>query len=246
MTGSQTARLLSALVALSLCLGLAACTSTRARRGTPAPSGFLGDYSQLENRDGYPAALVYINPDTDFTRYDSIYIESVTLWVSEDKKVVSEENRQMLADTLYTALHKELEQFFVIVDGPSPSALQLRAALTEVRGANVPLRTISTVIPQLRAVSAAAGLSADVAYTVGTASVEIEAIDSVTHVRVAASVDERSGNKALFTMRTFQKWGDVEAACRYWARRVTFRAAAYGVQRKPGTEMPDPSGRRTL
>lgn len=44
MTGSQSARLLSALVALSLCLGLAACTSTRARRGTPAPSGFLRDY----------------------------------------------------------------------------------------------------------------------------------------------------------------------------------------------------------
>ena len=98
----------------------------------------------------------------------------------------------------------------------------------------------------MRTLSAAGGLSADVAYTVGTATVEIEAVDSITGERLAASVDERSGNKALLTMRTFQKWGDFEAACRFWARRVAFRAAKFGVQRKPDTEMPDPSGRRTF
>ena len=112
--------------------------------------------------------------------------------------------------------------------------------------ANVPARTLTTIVPQARLLSTAAGLSADAAATVGTATVEFEVRDSVTNERVAASVDERSGNKALFTTRTFTKWGDVEAAARYWARRVAFQAAKHGVRRKDGVGMPDPEGSKTF
>jgi hypothetical protein len=239
-------RLGTALTVAVLSLALGACTATRGRRAAPPESGFLRDYSKLEPREGYPASLIYIRPGVDWARYGSIQIDSVTLWVNEETGKLSEQDRQMLTDTLYTALHDELGRFFEIVREPGPSTIRIRVALTQARGANVPLRTLTTVVPQMRLLSAAVGLSADVAFTVGTATVEAEAIDSVTGERLAAAVDERSGNKALFTTRTFTKWGDVEAACRYWARRVAFQAAKHGVRRKPGAGMPDPEGGRTF
>ena len=253
MPNPRSPHLIVASIAVTLLLVLVACTATRARRGAPQKSGFLGDYSQLEKRDGYPMSLVYINPDVDFTLYDSISIDSVTLWVTEEtsarpeeKRKLSEKDRQMLTDLLYEALYEELGRYFVIADHPSHSTIRLRAALTQTKGANVPLRTLTTVVPQLRAATSLGGLSADVAYTVGKATVEIEVVDSITGERLAASVDQRAGNKALLTTRTFTKWGDVEAAAQFWARRVAYRAATHGVQRKPGAPMPDPKGGRTF
>jgi hypothetical protein len=86
------------------------------------------------------------------------------------------------------------------------------------------------------------GLSADVAATVGSATVEMELRDSITDERLAAAVDSRAGNKALFTKRTFEKWGDVEAADRFWSQRIAWQLARHGVQRKPGAPMPEEPG----
>ena len=179
-------------------------------------------------------------PNADWSRYDSVVIDSVSLWITgkSDRKL-SDQDRQMLTDTVYKALHDALSEYFVIVDYPQPDAVRLRAALTEVKGANVATRTLTTVVPQLRLASTIAGLGADVASTVGTATVEVEVLDSVTGVRLAAAVDSRAGNKALFSGRTFQKWGDFEAAAQHWAKRAAYRLATFGVRRKPGAPMPE-------
>jgi hypothetical protein len=208
-----------ALVAL-LVLALAGCAATRGRRGTPEPSGFLGDYSELAPREGYEAQEVYLRPGVDWSSYTAVQIESVTLWANQEGALPDPKEQQMLTDTLYTALTNKLGAEFALADRPGPGVVRLRAALTQAKGARVPLRTITTIVPQLRLLSAAVGLSADLAVTVGTATVEAEIEDSISGQRLAAAVDERAGNKALFTTRTFTKWGDVEAACDYWAGRV--------------------------
>ena len=144
----------------------------------------------------------------------------------------------MLTDTLYKALYDELGKTFTLAERAGPDTLRMRVALTQAKGAIVPLRAITTIVPQLRVVSTIVGLSADVAVTVGTATVEMEVRDSITGRRLAAAVDSRAGNKALFTTRTFTKWGDVEAAEQYWSQRVAWQLARHGVQRKPGAPMP--------
>jgi hypothetical protein len=78
------------------------------------------------------------------------------------------------------------------------------------------------------------GLAADTANTVGSVTAEMEVVDSVSSERLAAAVDERAGTKRIFTTRTFKKWADVEAACRYWAERVGLFLARQGVPQKPG------------
>lgn len=229
-----------AVIATLSVLGMSVgCAATRARRSTPEVSGFLLDYSKLSKNPEYEAALVYVKPGVQWTLYDSIEIDSVGLWGDENTAKLSAEDRQRLTDVLFTVLSEELGKYFHLVEEPGPNSLRLRVAVTQARGANVPLRTLTTVIPQLRLGSSAVGLGTDTAATVGSATVEMELLDGVTDERLAASVDRRAGSKVLFAKRAYRTWGDVEAAARYWSRHLAWLLARGGVQRKPGTVMPE-------
>lgn len=237
MTGlfaSTRLRWLGTFAALALVIDLSGCAATRGRRTPPPASGFLRDYSQLQPREGFDAQLVYVNPAADWSGYDAVLLDSVTLWADQETNRIAPEDRQMLADLLYRALHSELSKYFQVVDRPGAGAIRVRAALTQAQGAKVALRTVGTLVPQALVVSTVAGLATDTAATVGAAALEAEAADAITGERLAASVDSRAGTKALLTTRTFTKWGDVEAACEYWAQRAASFLVRSGVRTKPG------------
>jgi hypothetical protein len=207
-----------------------ACGGVRWRRGTPERSGFLGDYSELKHLEGYDAQLLYINPDARWPSYDAVWIESVTLWSDTETAKLSAEERQAVTDYLYKGLHDGISMSFQIVDAPGPGVLRLRAALTKAKGANVPLKTITTIVPQLRVASTLVGVSADMATTVGDATVEAEISDSITGERLAAAVDQRAGKKAFDQLK---KWSDFEVACEFWGQRVRRFLRQQGVQQLP-------------
>jgi hypothetical protein len=241
-------RLGATLTAASLCflLALDGCAATRERRGTPEESGFLGDYSQLQKNPDYKAALVYFKPGVQWSRYNSIQLDSAGLWLKEGTKV-SPEDEQKLTDTLYGAMYGQLSKYFVITSQPGPNTLRLRVALTQAQGAKVGVRVVTTVVPQLRMLGGVIGLAGDTAATVGSATVEMEALDSVTNQRLAAAVDDRAGTKVLFAKRAYTTWGDVQAACEYWSEGAAYRLAKLGVQLKPGASMPEePKQSRTI
>lgn len=244
MTMHGRMMVLAFLVAVPLVVG--GCAATRGRRGEPEESGFLRNYSQLQKNPDYPAALVYIKPDVKWANYNSVQIDSAGLWVNEDTSI-SEEDQKQLTDDLYTALHTELSKYFVVTNQPGPNTLRLRVALTEAQGAKVGLRTITTVVPQLRLAGGLVGLAGDTAATVGSATVEMEVLDSISNQRLAAAVDARKGTKVLFAKRQYTTWGDVEAACEYWSKRISWQLARAGVQRKAGVPMPEePSESRSI
>jgi hypothetical protein len=222
---------LAALLALGvLGIALVDCAAVRGRRAAPEPSGFLGDYSQLAEREGYEAQLIYVDPVAPWPAYEAIEIDSVTLWVSEETGP--------LTDLLFAALHRELGERFRLVDQPGRGVLRLRAALTQGKGAMVAARAITSILPPAFLLSTAAGLSTDTASTVGTATVEMEVVDSVSGRRLAAAVDSRAGTKSILAgSRTFKKWGDVEAACEFWAKRISDFLARRGVPKKPGAAL---------
>ncbi len=226
---------------------VSACTATTGRRGTPEESGFLGDYSQLAAVEGYPAARIYIRPGVQWSRYNSIQLDSVGLYADASTAGLSPEDQQMLTDTLYKSLYEDLSKYFVVVNQASPNTLRLRVALTQVSGAKPVLRTVTTVVPQLRMLGGVIGLAGDTAATVGSATVEMELLDSVTNQRLAAGVDDRKGTKVLFAKRAYSTWGDVQAACGYWSDRIAWQLARHGVTRKPGVPMPEePKESRTI
>jgi hypothetical protein len=226
------------LAAVAVVILLTGCAATRGRRGEPTGSGFLGDYSGLHKDPAYPAALIYIKPGVQWARYSAIQLESAGLYLSDASTKVSPEDQELLAGMLYKTLHDELDKSFVLASGPGAQTIRVRAALTQVQGAKVTARVVTTVIPQLRMASTVGGLATDTAGTVGSATAEMEVLDSATGERLGAGVDERAGTKALFAGRAYTKWGDVQAAVNYWAKRMVWQLARQGVQRKPGVAMP--------
>ncbi len=228
-------------------LVVSGCTATRARRGTPEETGFLGDYTQLQHVEGYPAALVYVKPGVQWSRYNAVQLDSVTLWTDASTSNLSPEDQQMLTDRFYKDLRENLGKYFMLVSQPGPNTLRLRVALSQAQAAKPVLRTVTTVVPQLRILGSVVGLGADTATMVGSATVEMEALDSVTNERLAAAVDDRAGTKVLFAKRAYSTWGDVEAAFGYWSNRISWQLARQGVQRLPGVAMPEePKESRTI
>jgi hypothetical protein len=235
--GPVSARALAAcaLVAVAVCaLG---CGAVRGRRGPAEHSGFLGDYSRLAKLEGYEAQEAWVSPEAKWSSYHAVHLDSVAIWLPEDA-TLPEADQKMLADLFYRELHTELDKQFEMAAGGGPGVIRVRAALTQAKGARVVSRTISTLLPQALVLGTAVGLAADTAKTVGTASAELEALDSMTGTRLAAAVDSRAGTKRLFTTRTFSTWGDVEAACHLWAERVASFFVRQGVRRKAGAPEP--------
>ena len=235
-----------AVLVVVLLLG-AGCAATRGRRGAPEESGFLRNYSQLQEVEGFPAARVYIRPGVQWANYNSVQLDSVGLYADASTAKLSPEDQQMLTDALYKSLYDDLSKYFTVVNQAGPNTLRLRVALSQVSGANPVLRTVTTVVPQLRLLGGVVGLAGDTSTMVGSATVEMEVLDSVSNQRLAAAVDDRAGTKVLFAKRAYTTWGDVEAACSYWSSRISWQLARHGVQRKPGVGMPEePKESRTI
>jgi hypothetical protein len=222
-------RVVTVVILLAFVLTALACAGTRGRRKAPDESGFLRDYSQLIEDKDTPAKLSYVDHDADWNSFDAIWIESVSIWANDETSKLKPEENEMLVAFFYNALHEELSKNFRIADGPGPGVLQFRAALTETKGANVPLKAITTIVPQLKLLSTLVGTSADIVVTVGEATLEAEILDSMTKQRLAAAVDQQAGKKWYSQLKT---WSDVKSACEYWAEGLKERLIQSGVQQK--------------
>jgi hypothetical protein len=234
--GHPWRRVSKRVIAGALVAGLAfsiGCSPLRQRREAVEPSGFLRDYSQLQKNDQYPAYLVYINPRANWSKYNAIIIDSVSLWGSSDK--LSLEDRQMIAGMMYNALFDTLGKNFAIVTAPGTNVLRLRGAITEAQGSKVALNVVTSVVPQLKVLTTVGGMAADTATLVGEAGAEMEIVDSVTGDRLAAAVDRQTGTKAIIRGDKFSKWGDVQSACEYWADRVDKFLVKQGVRQIAGS-----------
>lgn len=209
---------------LALAAALLACAAT-----APAPdvrySGFLRNYAELSPGGEGEALLVYRNPAADFSRYDRVLIDPVTVWrtVGSDLAALPAAEQERLANHLYWALREELAKDWALADRPGPGTLRIRAAITEARAANAVMDSVSTVGPMLRAYSGATRLATGTEAFVGKAGVEGEVLDSVSGVRLLAAIDEQAGQKRL--RGSTQAWDDVLEAYRLWATRLRERLA---------------------
>jgi len=217
---TKNPKTLAVLGILVLSLALAACATTRQTRSVET-SGFLGDYSQLQEGEKGQAQLIYVNPNTKFSAYDAIMIDSVTLWEDSETSELSQEDQQMLTDFFYQALHEKLSKDFQVVDSPGPRVMRLRAAIIEAKGARVVMNSVTSIIPQFRLLSTLLGRATDTAPWVGKATAEVEITDSMTDVRLVAGVDQRTGTKALRS--GLKTWSDVKTVFDYWAGRMATR-----------------------
>ena len=97
-------------------------------------SAFLGDVSQLEPGKGDEPSLLYISPTADFSAYERVVIDPVTVWHasgSSPDRLPGAELRA-LAERFESAIRTRMQaSIFEVVDEPRAGTLRIRAALTE-------------------------------------------------------------------------------------------------------------------
>jgi hypothetical protein len=188
----------------------------------PAPTGFLGsDYSLLKPGKEGQAALVYINPNAQWTNYDKIQLKPVEFWDSADSSVPPAD-QQTLTSYFQNVLRENLQKNFTLVDQGGPGVMTLQVALIKATGATPGLRSVSVVVPQLRVLNAAQSMATGSYAFVGSAEAAMKVTDSVNGQLLAAAMDERKGGLAMSAAMQW-KWGDAENAMNYWAEKIAAR-----------------------
>jgi len=188
MTSSRV--LLLAVVAL-----LASCKGTERRY-----SGFLDDYSKLEQSKKYENTMIWLEPGIDLRPYDRLMIDPVQVKLHPDSKAaeLGEKTLGEVAAAFTRILVERIEPYYTVVREPGPDVLRVRIALTDV----VPLPD-ETKDP-------------DVA--IAGAAMEGELLDASSGRKLAAFVDRIEGSAA--GQNESRKWRQVEGAFVEWSNRL--------------------------
>ncbi len=188
----------------------------------PAVTGFFGDdASKLAPGPEGGAALVYINPNAQWSKYTKIQLVPVEFWAGADTKV-SSADQQTLTEYFYNKLTEDLGKNFTLVNQPGPDVLTLRVALMDATTAVPGLRSISVIVPQARVLNGVQSLATGSYAFVGSAEAEMKATDSTTGELLAGAVDQRAGGMGIKGAASFQ-WGDAENVMDYWAQKIDSR-----------------------
>ena len=188
----------------------------------PAVTSFFGsDASKLAPGPEGGAALAYINPNAQWSKYTKIQLMPIEFWAAADSKV-STSDQEMLTSYFYNKLQADLSKSFTLVNQPGPDVLTLRVALMDATTAVPGLRSVSVVVPQARILNGLQSLATGSYAFVGSAEGEMKATDSTTGEMLAGAVDQRAGGMGLKGAASFQ-WGDSENAMDYWAQKITNR-----------------------
>jgi hypothetical protein len=212
------------IVVLILLVG---CAATHQGRSVET-SGFLGDYSQLQEGSGDKALLNYVNPAADFRQYNKIMMDPIKVYPGVGDSFfskISPEDLQKMVNYLDAAIRKNLGESFTFVTDPGPGVMRFRIALTEANSSKVAIDVVSSVLPYGIALSGLKSAAVGRGSGIGQTSMEFEALDSQKSERLAAAVDRRVGNKYTGEFNKFSKWRATQAAFDYWAERLKVRLA---------------------
>ena len=183
-------------------------------------SGFLDDYSFL--REGAPGdvALVYRNPNADWSRYDAVLLEPVTLWRSGRNSLdpVPEDDLLRLVSAFQNALRQRLGAGFRLVDQPGPGVMRIRLAITDARASDPildVLRARGTRLPP----PSSRPIDPELRRFIEAAAIEGEIRDAQTGELLAAGVDRRPREGAP----PLDTWAAIEGALDAWTERVCAR-----------------------
>ena len=215
----------SLAAALTVPLILGGCSLTHQGRSVET-SGFLKDYSQLQPGKDDQALLVYVDPKANFKQYTKIMLDPVVVYAAAaDSKLrqMPPAELQKLVDYFHSTLASNLGEHFGFAKAPGAGVLRIRVALTEAKGAKVVLDTLSSILPPAVALNALKTMATGSGTGIGEASAEFEAVDSNTGERLAAAVDKRVGNKYTGNLDKFEEWRTTQAACDFWAEKMTAR-----------------------
>jgi hypothetical protein len=202
-----------------VCFLLSAC----AGQSTPpqnAADHFLGsDYALLKADPALKGDLVWRSPEFNPMNYTALYIEPVQLWNAEKMVKDSGLSRQDL-DTLTNYFYQVLASVpegtkLKRADMPGPGVISVRAAVTNVEASSPVSNALTSVVPIGMLISAGKQMTTGQAIGVGSCSVEIMFVDSVTGKKLVLFAGTKAGDK--YSTASYSTTGQGEAAMKTWA-----------------------------
>jgi len=214
-------KLYSALLIIGL-IFLSGCAATNPGP-VPQYTGFLQDYSILQQGKKGLAERIYRKPGVNWAKYDKIMLDPVTLWRGKGSHLngVSPADAQHMANYFYQLMYHNFTLNYQIVTKPEANTLRISVAIVKLEEGHVALETFSTIIPQAKGITKLANLVTGKAPLVGKASVEAKVTDAQTGTLLAAGVDERIGGKKLSSL-SLSTWSDVEYVMQFWVDRASY------------------------
>lgn len=193
-----------ALASVMLWGSLAGCAQHKA-----AQSGFLDNYAQLTPSPLVQGALAYTKPGMSLSQYDKFIVEPISIHFAPNAEGVTIAPAKLaeLAQYLEDEAVKALSERYQIVLSPGPGVLRLRVAITDIKKGN----PLLNLYPGTKL--SGVGL--------GSASMEGEAIDSMTGERILAAVETRRGE--ALSLEGVGVFDNAKQAMRYWVKRFVKR-----------------------
>ena len=154
--------------------------------------------------------------------YDKVLVEPIVVWLDpgSEYQAISPDELKELTDYFHASIVRALGDAYPVVEQPGPGVLRLRIALTGIT-AQKPDPGIWSNTPETY-VQAKLRQSFSTRYSIFEASVEVEALDSMTSERVGAYLDRRVGQPERLEPGD-AAWQQILAVLDYWADR--FRRA---------------------
>jgi hypothetical protein len=201
----------------------ASCSTTHQTSREPKPSGFLIDYSMLNNGKFGEAHKIYVKSQTNWKQYNKIMIDPIQVWASKDSDINKAPKRDVksILSYLHSSIRHAVQQDFEITHAPGPRVLRLKVALTDGQASRPISDLVSNLIPFSLALSYIKRIAGRTHTSVGLASVEAELVDSVSGERLMAAMDSRAGTKVI--RGKLDSWDDVKEAFEHWSRKLHSR-----------------------
>jgi hypothetical protein len=209
--------------------------------GDYQPVGFLSDYSQLKPEGGDSNAYVFRSPKEVGAKYNKVLIDRIKIFFEDEAeyKGVDPTDLKALTDYFHDAIVKALGDAYPVVEEPGPDVVHLRIAVTNVVPNKPEASVVTLVVPFLWVADAGSGIAkgetGSTAF-VGKASVEMEALDSLTSKQLAAYVETEIPKKYNWTegvskgvtsyTSAYSTWAYTKQSMDLWAKYIRERLDA--------------------
>ena len=203
------------IAVISMCLAVGCAAQ---RMDVKNYSGFLGDYSKLQEGPEGGVAQRYITPGVDLKQYNNVMMDQVRFYFKDDAedKGIDADQMKELADSFHKAVIEALGSAYPLVAKPGPNVMRLRVAITDMELPNRGINAISTILPVGLAISTVKSGVTGKGTGCGEVSMEFQILDSQTNQVLVQGVDRRSGGK----LDSMSKFGTAEDAFKFWAQRL--------------------------
>ncbi len=165
-------------------------------------------------------------------------VDRIRVWFKEDSEYqgIDPDELKMLTDYFYAAIEKTIGDTYPMVAEPGSDVLRLRIAVTDLVPNKPEASVTSLVVPFLWVGEAGAGAATSepgsTPFT-SEATIEVEAIDSVSNQQIAAYMDTLVGKKYNWTngigegvssyVKAYSKWDYTKQSMDHWAKLIRQR-----------------------